>query len=88
MMLPTFLSGALCLGYFAAASFFLRFWKRTQDTLFLMFALAFGLLGIERIILTFVYSGDEFKVYLIRLVAFILIIAAVIHKNRKEAPPS
>lgn len=88
MTLQAFLSGALCLGYFVAGSFFLRFWKRTQDTLFLMFALAFGLLGIERIILAFVYSGDEFKVYLIRLVAFILILAAVVHKNRGVAPPS
>ena len=39
-----FLSGAVALGYMLAAMFFLRFWKRTTDVLFLSFAVAFGLL--------------------------------------------
>lgn len=36
-------AGAIVMGYFTAALLFLRFWSRTQDTLFLIFAAAFGL---------------------------------------------
>lgn len=81
-MLNAFLFGVLCMGFWVAAAFFLRFWKQTHDSLFLMFALAFALLGVERVILILVYSGDEFRIYLIRLVAFSLILAAVFQKNR------
>jgi hypothetical protein len=51
-----------------------------------MFALAFALLGIERIVLAFGSVGGEVKpyVYLIRLLAFCLIIAAFIVKNRRR----
>ena len=41
-----FLSGAVALGFFVCALFFLRFWRRTRDALFLAFALAFVLMGI------------------------------------------
>ena len=41
-----FLSGAITLGFLVAALFFLRFWRRTRDNLFLAFAAAFALLGL------------------------------------------
>ena len=40
-----FLSGAVAFGFFVCGLFFLRFWRRTRDELFMAFALAFGLLG-------------------------------------------
>ena len=40
-----FLSGAVALGFFVCGLYFLRFWRRTRDQLFLAFALAFVLLG-------------------------------------------
>jgi len=40
-----FLSGAVTMGFAIASAFFLRFWRRTGDRLFLVFALAFWLLG-------------------------------------------
>ena len=32
-----FLAGAVTLGFFVASAFFLRFWRRTRDRLFLAF---------------------------------------------------
>ena len=83
-MLPKdFLNGAIWLAAFAAALFFLKFWKKTRDSLFAWFAVAFALLGIERLVLEFWSSGNEFRVYMIRLAAFVVIIVAIIQKNRK-----
>ena len=47
-----FLSGAVALGFFTCCLFFLRFWRRTRDGLFLAFALAFSLLGLGQTIPT------------------------------------
>lgn len=79
-----FLFGAIFLGCMTASLFFLRFWKKSSDPLFLLFALAFALLGVERTVLVFLSPSDEFKpyVYLIRLAAYVLILAAVVNKNR------
>jgi hypothetical protein len=67
------------------AFFFVRFWQRTRDRLFLTFAAAFFLLMLERLILITLGSAHEFTpfVYLVRFSAFLLIIAAVIDKNRR-----
>jgi hypothetical protein len=84
-LLIYYLSGAVTLGFFAAGLFFLRFWRRTGDTLFLAFSLAFGLLGLAQSIIavTNVYFEDRSVAYLIRLAAFAIIIVAIGRKNRK-----
>ncbi|MBA2269228.1 MAG: hypothetical protein H0W20_01355 [Chthoniobacterales bacterium] len=84
-MLKHFLSGAICMASFTIALFFFRFWRRTSDRLFLIFSAAFLLLMAERIILVAVGSSHEFVayVYLVRLLAFALIIFGIIDKNRK-----
>jgi hypothetical protein len=78
-----FIYGALTMSCLIAGLFFLRFWRKTGDRLLLMFALAFWLLGASWLGLTFV-NGDEARVgiYSLRLVAFLLIIAAIVDKNR------
>ncbi|MEP7006623.1 MAG: DUF5985 family protein, partial [Sphingomonas bacterium] len=83
-MLFPFLSGAITMGYAAAGLFFLRFWKRTRDRLFIAFALAFWLLGIGQAVLTFSHASTEERtwLYLIRLVAFALILFSIWRKNR------
>ena len=48
MLLIYFLTGAVTFGFFVASLFFLRFWRRTGDTLFMAFALAFALLGVAQ----------------------------------------
>lgn len=80
-----FLSGAIMMGFFIAALFFLRFWTRTKDSLFAIFAISFALLALERWVLFLTHYGrDETQamVYLIRAVAFLLITFGVVQKNR------
>lgn len=86
MTLYDFLSGAIVLGFAVCAAFFLRFWRRTRDELFLAFALAFILLGTGQTILALANIQDEERgsVYLIRLIAFLLILVAIVRKNRSS----
>ena len=89
MTLYNFLSGAVTLGYFVCALFFLRFWRRTRDQLLLAFALAFGLLGVGQGLLALadIPTEERGPVYLIRLAAFAVIILAIARKNRASAKP-
>jgi hypothetical protein len=84
-MMMYFLGGAIAFGLFAAGLFFLRFWRRTGDTLFLAFSLAFGLLALAQVVIAAVniYFEDKSAAYLIRLAAFAIIIVAIGRKNRK-----
>ena len=79
-----FLAGAVSFGFLAAGLFFLRFWRRTRDGLFLAFALAFSLLGVGQALLTFssVLVEERSWLFLIRLAAFSLILVAIVRKNR------
>ncbi|MES2273191.1 MAG: DUF5985 family protein [Chlamydiota bacterium] len=82
-MINSFLSGSILISSWCIACFFYRFSKKRKDVLFFQFALAFFLLGMERIVLVFVSLGSEFHAYtyMIRLIAFILIISGIISKN-------
>ena len=81
--LISYLSGAITLGYFIAGVFFLRFWRKTGDRLFLAFAAAFGLLALNAAIAAFLEAGDEDTVYAyaLRVLGFILILWAIVDKN-------
>jgi hypothetical protein len=82
--LALLISGAIVMGYAVAGLFFLRFWRETRDRLFLIFATAFWILGIQRLALAL--SGemieDDTGFYLVRLFAFLLILGAIVDKNR------
>ena len=52
-----FLSGAVTIGYVLAALFFVRFWRRTADRLFLAFAIAFGLLALNQGLAQALWAG-------------------------------
>lgn len=80
-----FLGGAIACGLFIAGLFFLRFWRRTGDTLFLAFSVAFGLMGLAQVVIATIniYFEDSSPAYLIRLTAFAIIIVAIGRKNRK-----
>jgi len=82
--LYSFLAGAISMGFVAAGLFFLRFWSRTRDRLFLAFAFAFWLLGLSQTILTLTDVPIEERswVYLLRLAAFLLILYALWLQNR------
>jgi hypothetical protein len=84
-----FVSGATMAAALVIALFFLRYWRETRDRLFLMFALGFLVFSGSRLILAFLEEDDEGEVYVygFRLVAFLLILAAIVEKNRSGPPP-
>ena len=84
MTLYDFLSGAVALGFGNCALYFLRFWKRTRDVLFLFFSVAFALLSVGQVVVASanIYVEDSSAAYLVRLGAFAIIIFAVWRKNR------
>lgn len=77
-------SGAILMGYLVAGLFFLRFFRDTRDRLFLIFAVAFAILGVQRValVLTREMLETQTGLYLIRLFAFLLILGAIVDKNR------
>ena len=79
------ISGVLVAGDAVAGLFFLRFWLASRDRLFAMFAAAFWILGIQRLLLavTRTIFEDQALFYTLRLAAFVIIIAAIIDKNRR-----
>jgi uncharacterized membrane protein YbhN (UPF0104 family) len=80
-----FVSGLITMGFLISGLFFLRYWKRTGDMLFAAFALAFWMLAANQAFLVFVRIPLEERswIYLLRLAAFLLILAAVALKNRR-----
>jgi hypothetical protein len=84
LVLYDFLSGAVAFGFFACALFFIRFWRRTREQLFLAFSLSFALLGLGQTVIALAQIPTEEKgaLYLFRLTAFLLILLAIYRKNR------
>lgn len=80
------ISGTLVAGYLVAALFFLRFRRDTGDRLFLAFAVAFAILAGQRAALAIIPSSgrSDIIIYGMRLLAFVLILLAILDKNRKN----
>jgi hypothetical protein len=80
------LSGLIVMGDLVAALFFAKFWRRSGDTLFAIFAAAFLLLALGQALLalTNVPVEERSWIYLLRLAAFVLIIVGIVHKNRDD----
>lgn len=81
------LSGGLAILYLVIALFFLKFRSRTGDRLFTLFSVAFFILSAQRFALTVASEWSEGEVWLygLRLLAFVLIIFAIVDKNRGTA---
>ena len=79
-----FLSGAMMMGFAVAGLFFFRYYRRTHDRLFAMFGCAFFVLSLNRWAIALAANQDEPHTifYVIRLVAFLLILVAILDKNR------
>ena len=76
-------TGAISMGSLVIALFFLRFWRDSGDRFFLYFAASFFIEGLHRL-----YSAvndanaeDSPLHYLIRLLAYGLILWAILEKN-------
>jgi hypothetical protein len=78
----SFISGMMVMGYVTAALFFAKYSARTRDAFFSAFAVAFGLLAIQRVALT-IYQDSDGPVwtYVLRLAAFVVILLAIAGKN-------
>ena len=80
-----FLLGAIVMACGIAGLLFLRAWRDTRDRFFALFALAFWALAANWAGLAIVDARDEVRslLYLVRWLAFCLIIAAIADKNRR-----
>ena len=93
-LLSQFMSGGIMMGCLVSGYFFFRFWQKTRDILFAVFAASFWILAIERVLLLATTNTDpeslggthELRayVYLVRLLAFSLILVAFLMKNRRS----
>ena len=77
------IAGAIAMGYAVASLFFLRFWRTTRDRLFAAFAAAFALMSLNQGLPALLNTplDEQSPFFLLRLVAFLLIIAAIVGKN-------
>jgi hypothetical protein len=80
-----FLHGATAMGFLALSLCFIRFYRRSADRLFLWFAVAFLVLCVNRIAMVALASRDETEVaiFAVRALAFAIILAAIVDKNRR-----
>jgi uncharacterized membrane protein len=71
----------------AAGLFFFRFWRESGDRLFAFFGAAFVLLSLSWSLLGLFSPTEETRpyIYAIRLVAFLLMIAGMVDKNRADS---
>lgn len=78
------LQGVCALACWAIGLVFLRFWRESRDRLFAYFAIGFALMAVSWVLLGLESQGADNRPYIygFRLVAFCLIIAAIIDKNR------
>jgi len=77
------IAGAVCMGSLLIALFFLRFWRDSGDRFFLYFAASFFIEGLHRLYSALHDAGGEDSPlhYLIRLLAYGLILWAILEKN-------
>jgi hypothetical protein len=86
-MIEAFLLGVIACSSLVAGTFFLKFWRQTRDLLFLAFGTAFIIEGINRtcIIILDEPNRGHIAVYLVRLFCYLLILAAILLKNRRHS---
>jgi hypothetical protein len=86
-LLIDYSSGIVTAGFLVCGLFFLKFWSRSNDFLFLAFAAAFWLLALNAATVTLVQVAVESRswLYLIRVVAYLLIVIAIVKKNTSRS---
>lgn len=88
--MATIIYGMTTMGFLIAALFFTRFWRKTGDGLFAMFAVAFVLLALNQALIGLLAATreDQSLLYLPRLAAFALLITAIVWKNARRSDVS
>ena len=79
-----FLLGAIALASLVAGLCFFRFWRHSGDRFFIFFALSFWIEAANRCAMMALGTTNEDAPlhYLVRVLAYGLIIAAIVDKNR------
>lgn len=85
MLIEGFSQGFVATASLVAAMFFLRFWTRTRDFLFLAFAIAFAAEAATRTITVVrgIPSTNYSWVYVERLFEYLVVLFAILRKNRR-----
>jgi hypothetical protein len=85
--LYTFVFGVLSALCFVCGLFFIRYWRASGDRFFSFFAIAFWALGANWALLVGRDPSDEYTpyFYLLRLFAFLVILSAIVDKNRRSS---
>jgi len=85
-MIDGFLLGLIVMSDVVAAAFFCKFWRRTRDRLFLAFGASFVIESINRTATLFLDDPSIGSpiIYAVRLLSYLLILAAIADKNRKR----
>jgi hypothetical protein len=83
----SFAWGLLTMANVVASLFFLRYFRASRDRLFAFFAAAFAVMAVDwlghAVLPRMLLRHD---IYLVRLLAFVLIIVGIVDKNRRESP--
>jgi hypothetical protein len=81
-----FITGMITMGFIIGGVFFLRFWVKTRDSLFGVFALAFWLLALNQglPLLYGTQREEQSWIYLLRVAGFSLIILSIVQKNMRR----
>lgn len=83
----TFMHGGLTAITLIAAVLFARAWHRSRDRFYLLFGIAFGFLAVHWLALGVAGPPGIVRVwpYMTRLAAFVMILVAIVDKNRRGA---
>lgn len=82
-----FLSGAIAMGFAVTGLLFLSYWRRLRARLFLTFSVSFFILAVNYtwLAVTEIPAEERSPLFLVRLLAFALIIVAIIQSNRPSS---
>ena len=80
-----FFAGGAMVASLGVALYFLRFYRRTGDRLFAVFAVAFVVFAVNRALLEIVDDETATWVYLLRLATFLAILYAIADKNIRSS---
>lgn len=82
--MSAFLLGVLAMGFLTAGMFFGRFYVQTRDRFFALLSAAFSIMSANQISLLVFGEDTEHRtiLFVVRLLAFLLILIAIVDKNR------
>jgi hypothetical protein len=79
-----YMNGVLTTLCVVAGLFFIRLWRQAHDRFYMFFAIAFGVMAAQWAIVASGTIGEHaLWPYATRLVAFLVIIVAIVDKNRR-----